>query len=182
MQSSSSESDSESDDEEEFIILQKLITFNNLYASRFLLLNEKQPRNCIQNYLEQTVPTYCEEEFRYHYRISKNLFENLSERFLSSKYYCNLRNDKRLSEKAHLLIFLWFAGHAGCCYRDLADRFNLSVSTICIAIHRVFMFISSLSPNVIVWSTREQMEASSRFFDNKCLFSKAIGKIFSYQI
>ncbi|XP_036322314.1 putative nuclease HARBI1 [Rhagoletis pomonella] len=91
MESSSSESDSESENEEELAIMQKLSTNHDLYSNILLLFRERQPRNCVINYIEQTVPTYTEREFRMHFRISKSLFENLSERFLVSDFYCNLR-------------------------------------------------------------------------------------------
>ncbi|XP_036345461.1 uncharacterized protein LOC118754681 [Rhagoletis pomonella] len=110
-----------------------------------------------------------------HFRISRNLFESLSQRFSVSDFYNNLRADKRLSEKTHLLVFLWFAGHEACSYRDLGDRFNLCLSSVCKIIARVTMFISSLSSDVIKWPTQQQKLESSEFFNRKCYFSKAIG-------
>lgn len=167
MQSSSSESD----DEEERFIVEKIMSDDIL-----VFLKENNPRNCVQSFLELTVPTYTEEEFRMHFRISTNLFENLSHRFSLSERYQNLRADKRLSARTHLLVFLWFAGHEACSYRDLGDRFNLCLSSVCNVINRVTMFISSLSPEVIKWPTAEQKRETSNFFNRKCYFSKAIGK------
>ncbi|XP_017491414.1 PREDICTED: uncharacterized protein LOC108379568 [Rhagoletis zephyria] len=165
-------SSSESDGEEDRILLHKILS-----SDICLFTSERTPRNCIVNYAEQIVPTYSEKEFRTNFRISRSLFENLSERFLHSRQYKKLREDKRLSHRVHLLVFLWFAGHEACSNRDLGDRFDLCLSAVTNVISRVTMFISSLSPDVIKWPTEDKKRATSEFFNRKCFFSKAIGCI-----
>lgn len=135
-------------------------------------------RNCIKNYLQDVVPTYSENEFKCHFRIAKSLFLHLSNKFEESDIFSSLRVDKRLPGTTHLAVFLWFAGHEACSYRDLKDRFDLSLSSVCRIIARVTMYISSLSPNVIKWPSDEEKQQSAEFFKNKCGFSKAIGKYF----
>ncbi|XP_017486646.1 PREDICTED: uncharacterized protein LOC108375077 [Rhagoletis zephyria] len=165
-------SSSESDDEEDTIICERLRRRDNIYLKNAVLLLAKNNRNCVKHYFERIVPSYYESEFRSHFRTSRSLFASLSDRLFQSEYYQMLRPDKRNSEKLYLLVFLWFAGHESCSYRDLADRFDLSLSTICLIINRVSMFLSSTSPQIIKWPTASEKQESSESFQNKCLFSK----------
>lgn len=168
-------SSSESEDDEEVIIRQMLRNDHDIYPNSIVFLCNRTPRNSIQCYFEETVPTYTEKEFITHFSISRTLFENLSVRMLEWNDYKSLRPDKRLSEMVYLLVFLWFASHEACSFRDLSDRFNISLSTVNVIIHKVSMFLSSLSPEVIKWPTESKMVESSKFFEKKCLFPKAIG-------
>lgn len=174
------ESSSESEDEDDIAILRLLRNEEDFYPHNILFRNERVPRNSVKNYFDDIVPTYTDEEFRRHFRISRSLYHNLSIRFLQSDIYKNLRPDKRLSERSHILVFLWFAGHEACCFSDLSDRFNLSRSTICHIINRVTLFISSLSKETIRWPTEVEKVASSKYFENKCLFPNVIGNYFFY--
>lgn len=137
---------------------------------------ELKKRNSILNYLNGIVPKYTEEEFKMHFRISRDLYLTLAERFEESKYYKSMRPTKCIPSKTYLATFLWFAGHEACSFRDLSDRFNLSISSKSQIIDKVTLFVSSLSPEVIKWPTEERKAASATFFNNKCGFSKAIGK------
>lgn len=165
-------SSSESEDETEYIAVQLLRRRDDVF---FNALKEKCRRNSIKEYLERTVASYSETEFRSHFRISRALFTNLSQRLWEWSDYQKLRYDKRLSEEVHMLVFLWFAGHEACSFRDLSDRFNLCISSISLIIERVTMFLSSLSPEIIKWPNAQKKEETSKYFANKCLFSKAIG-------
>lgn len=169
------ESSSESEDEQEIIILEILKNNDEIYPYDILLKNERIPRNSIKHYFYKMVPDYTDVEFRTHFRISRALYENLSKRFLDSDIYKSLRPDKRLPERLHMLVFLWFAGHEACSFSDLSDRFNLSRSTICVIINRVTLFISSLSKETIKWPNEAQQIESSKYFESKCLFPKTIG-------
>lgn len=86
-----------------------------------------------------------------------------------------MRFDKKLTENINMLIFLWFAGHEACSFRDLSDRFDLSLFSVGSIIERVSMFLSSLSSDVIKWPNDQKKEESAKFFGKKCLFHKAIG-------
>ncbi|XP_017469591.1 PREDICTED: uncharacterized protein LOC108361483 [Rhagoletis zephyria] len=169
---------SESDDDEIYqIVMDNSDSDDEDLLEELLRDRERKKRNSIKNYLEEVVPTYTEAEFKMHFRISKELFLNLSAKFEESDIYKRLRVDKRLPGKTNMAVFLWFAGHEACSFRDLSDRFNISLSTVSRMVNRTTMFISSLSPEVIRWPTEEKKRDSALFFTRKCGFAKAIGCI-----
>lgn len=169
-------SSSSSDDELlEFIAEQSSSEENELLLSSYEALKPKK-RNSIKNYIDDVVPTYTDIEFKQHFRISKVLFKNMSKRINDAEFYQKLRSDKRLPATTYLAVFLWFAGHEACSFRDLADRFDICIATISRIIEKVTMFISSLSPDFIKWPNEEKKMESAKLFFNKCGFPKAIGK------
>lgn len=113
------------------------------------------------------ISSYTDEEFKMHYRISRSLFKILSDKFSESQQYKHLRSDKRLLSDEHLYVFLWFAGHEACSYRDLSDRFNVTKSSVSRIIKRVTYFLSPLSPQVIKWPSAEERQVSSEYFELK---------------
>lgn len=127
------------------------------------------------------INAYTEGEFLLHFRITRRLFNTLSRTFSESAQYKELRPDKRLSSDDHLAIFLWFAGHEGCSFRDLSNRFNVTISTVSRVIVRVTSFLSDLSQQVIKWPTAAEKEASSQYFQTTCGVSGVIGKFLFYQ-
>lgn len=98
---------------------------------------QKESRNCITLYVENVVSKYSDVEFTRHFRSEASLFNALSTEFGRSDGYSKLREDKRMSPEKHMFLFLWFAGHEAVSFRDLADRFDVSLSTVSIALTRV---------------------------------------------
>lgn len=109
-----------------------------------------------------------------HFRISRDLYLTLAERFEESKYYKSMQPTKCIPSKTYLATFLWFAGHEACSVRDLSDRFNLSISSISQIIDKVTLFVSSLSPEVIKWPTEERKAASATFLTTNVDFQKQL--------
>ncbi|XP_036342426.1 protein ANTAGONIST OF LIKE HETEROCHROMATIN PROTEIN 1-like [Rhagoletis pomonella] len=138
---------------------------------------ERKKRSSIKNYLEEVVPNYTEAKFKMHFRISKELFLNLSAKFEESDIYKSLRVDKQLPGTTNMAVFLWFAGHEACSFRDLSNRFNISLSSVSRIVNRTTMFISSLSPEETRWPTEDKKRESAFVFSRKCGFAKAIGCI-----
>lgn len=163
----SSESDFTSDESDidiDLLVLSELCKFGHL-----------NKRNCIKNYVEEIIKNYTEDEFRRHFRISRSLFEEICKNFKSSEIFKNLRVDKRLTPQKHVAVFLWFAGHEACSFRDLADRFDISLSSACRVINRVTMFLSTLSPRLIKWPNEQEKLKTANFLKNKASIPKAIG-------
>jgi hypothetical protein len=88
-----------------------------------------------------------------------------------------LKNRYVHSPQKHFAVFLWFAGHEACSYRDLADRFDLSLSTVCIIISRIIYFLSAMSTEVICWPEQQQKEEMAEYFGSRYGFNGQIGKI-----
>lgn len=118
-------------------------------------------RLSIADYFEHTVRNYSDEEFVRHYRINRELFYKLVEKYEQSESYRKLlKHNPRTVTTADktLAVFLWFCGHKACSYRDLSDRFNISTSTTHVLIIRMITFISNLSSDAIPWPSPQQME------------------------
>ncbi len=83
----------------------------------------------IRDYFKIIVPGYSNKEFVRHFRITRNLFQRLSKDYEKSDAYRELlkfQPPRTLSAAKILTIFLWFASHEACAYRDISDRFNVS--------------------------------------------------------
>lgn len=75
---------------------------------------------------------------------------------------------------------MWFLGHESAGYRDVADRFGITISTLYLIITRVTSFIMQLAPNIIRFPTLEEKEATMRYFMQEKGFPGIIGIIISY--
>jgi hypothetical protein len=63
-----------------------------------------------------------------------------------------------ITPEKHMLVFLWFAGHQTSSFRDVADRFDISLSSLHAIITRVSGFLSYMAGNVIKWPTPEERQ------------------------
>lgn len=75
-----------------------------------------------------------------------------------------------------VLIFLWFIGHQTASFRDVADRFNITLSSLHRVIQRVVIFLSNLSPQIITWPTEVEKRNIEQHFREKG-FPDVIGAI-----
>nr|CAI5844142.1 unnamed protein product [Callosobruchus analis] len=122
---------------------------------------------CIR-YFEETVPQLDEEQYMRHFRISRELTEHLADRFAQSHYFHYQEGDsEKVTPLKCVTIFLWFAGNEAVTYRDVADRFAISKSTLFKIVNRVTRFLSNLSPEVIQWPSNEQKIAIEQSFREK---------------
>ncbi|XP_037952257.1 putative nuclease HARBI1 [Teleopsis dalmanni] len=135
-------------------------------------------RHHAENITRDAIPTYTNKEFQIHFRVNRNVYNFLIEKFKDSEDYKSLRMDKVISADTHIALFLWFAGHRECSFRDIANRFHISISTVSAIISRVTHFISSLSDAVIKWPNYTEKLTSSAFFAAQHIggsFEEAIG-------
>lgn len=72
---------------------------------------------------------------------------------------------EKISSEKCILVFLWYAGHT-CSFREVADRFDISLSTLHGIIENVTMFLSELSPQVIKWPTEEEKQETINYYRN----------------
>lgn len=136
-----------------------------------------------------------------HFRLSRHKFEVLSSEFLVCDVYQNLQKNRKLSicfvdinhqndfihvgnylsantrlnidNKKSVLVFLWFAGHQTS-YREVGDRFNLSIGSVYDVITRVTMFLSDKAKDIIKLPNEMEKRASKDFFAQK-QFPNVIG-------
>ncbi|XP_044766205.1 uncharacterized protein LOC123322328 [Coccinella septempunctata] len=144
--SSSSSSSSSSNSDEEFLAELTENIVPNLLIPEILLDRPKNEGN-----VEETVPLYSNKQFTEHFRVSRDIVHKLKEQFEASKYYPKKETGfRRIGSERCILAFLWFASNESTSFRDVADRFNLSVSTLHRIVVNVTSFLSDMSGNVIV--------------------------------
>lgn len=80
-----------------------------------------------------------------------------------------------ISPEKHIISFLWYVGHESSGYRDVADRFGITISVLYNVISRVTNFLISLAPNVIRFPTMQEREAIKEHFLQQKRFPGVIG-------
>lgn len=71
---------------------------------------------------------------------------------------------------------MWYIGHQTASFRDVGDRFGVTISSINRVIHRLTMFLSNLSPEILAWPNENEKRISENHFrDNG--FLNVIGAI-----
>ena len=75
-----------------------------------------------------------------------------------------------------MLIFLWYLGHQTSSFRDVADRFDVTVTSLHRIIRRVSVFLSNLSPQIITWPDENEKKIIEEHFLNNG-FPNVIGAI-----
>lgn len=85
-----------------------------------------------------------------------------------------------VTAEKHILCYLWFVGHQSASYRDVADRFGITISTLHSIITRITDFLLFLAPNIIKYPTFEEKEATANFYNQKKGFPHIIGKTFMF--
>lgn len=84
----------------------------------------------------------------------------------------------KISAEKHILCYLWFVGHESGSYRDVADRFGITINSLFNIITRVTDFIMSLAPNVIRYPTPEEKQETLNYFLQEKGFPNVVGKAF----
>ncbi|KAJ4437592.1 hypothetical protein ANN_17737, partial [Periplaneta americana] len=128
-----------------------------------LLQYRERPKN--ENYFEETVPRYNAQEFMEHFRVSRQVAEGMAEKFSRSEYFHHQAGGNgKLGPLQFVLIFLWFVGHQTSSFRDVADRFNVTISTLFRVVRRMMYFVSNLSEQIIMWPTADEIVEIQQYF------------------
>ncbi|KAJ8911490.1 hypothetical protein NQ315_010862 [Exocentrus adspersus] len=134
----------------------------------------RRPKN--ENYITETVENYNEQEFIEHFRVSRNVLNSLEEQFAESYWFKYQTGNSKICANNHVLIFLWYAGHQTASFRDVADCFDISISSLFRVIRRVTYFLSNLAPQFIRWPDLNEKQEIERHFREKG-FPGVIGAI-----
>ncbi|XP_029173399.1 putative nuclease HARBI1, partial [Nylanderia fulva] len=165
--------DNGNDDEIENIAINVIVEIAEGFVQRI-------HRTCITNYIENTVPMYTDREFVMHFRLKRTLFMSIVEKFNHWPYFRNLGGNggfKVVSAEKHILTFLWFAGHQSASFRDVADRFDLSLSTLESVLRRVTQFLYDMRNEVIRYPTEVERQRTQRYYLESKGFPGVIGCI-----
>ncbi|KAB0804895.1 hypothetical protein PPYR_01865 [Photinus pyralis] len=104
---------------------------------------------------------------------------NLADRFANSNIFLEHVHEKGktiVEPIKHMQIFLWYAGHTSS-YADVADRFNVTVSTLFAIIGRMNQFFDSIAANVIKWPSPQQRATTKEKIFKQSGFPGVIGFI-----
>ncbi|KAJ8909232.1 hypothetical protein NQ315_002068 [Exocentrus adspersus] len=114
------------------------------------------------------LPQMNNKEFMEHFRVSRNIAVEISERFAHSEYFhYQSGGNSKISGYDQCLIFLWFIGHQTASFKDVADRFDISISSLHRIINRFAYFLSNLSPLIIKWPNEDEKREIENEFRQK---------------
>ncbi|KAJ8978157.1 hypothetical protein NQ317_016860 [Molorchus minor] len=87
------------------------------------------------------------------------LHSNLAAEFSASDYYAAKDTDfNRIPSEKCMWIWCWYATHEAASFRDVADRFNIALSTLHLLIENVSTFLSLKSDTVIKWPNYDEQQ------------------------
>jgi len=82
-----------------------------------------------------------------------------------------------LTAEKHFLCYLWFVGHKSASYRDVADRFGVTLSTLYNIITRVTNFVMLLAPDIIKYPILADKEETATYYRERKGFPRIIGNV-----
>lgn len=128
-------------------------------------------------YFEEVVQQFSDEQYVKHFRLTRQLTEELANRYANSEYYKWQEGDsEKVTPLKYVTVFLWFAANEAASFRDVSDRFNISKSTLFKIVRRVTYFLSNISHEIIKWPTNiEKIEIETHFRNHN--FPGVIGVI-----
>ncbi|XP_032688007.1 putative nuclease HARBI1 [Odontomachus brunneus] len=134
----------------------------------------------IRNYIEHIVHNYNNVDFIMHFRLSRQVAYSLMEQFAVSDIFISIDNPRghpKITAEKHILCYLWFVGHESASYRDVADRFGVTISSLYQIISRVTAFILSLAPRIIKYPSLVEKQEIAAFYEEEKGFPGIIGAI-----
>lgn len=162
-------SSSSSSSDEEIEILEVLLPYMPTNG------NSKIRRKRKRKYMDLVTST-TDEDFVDIFRIKRSLYLRLCELFKSSPDYLNMVGSSLLSAEVHIAVFLWFSGHKGCTFQNIADRYCMGKATVNSVLKRVSFFLNTLSSDVIKWPGDIEKNETVQHFASHSGFYNVIGK------
>ena len=104
-------------------------------------------------YFEETVPADFGDEFASHFRLSRNTCELLTTEIVASGHI-NLGNEfgrAPIPPQKQVLVYLWMMANACGTTRQVADRFNVTMSSCGRILRRVNTALLSLRSRYLKW-------------------------------
>ncbi|KAK6171700.1 hypothetical protein SNE40_018139 [Patella caerulea] len=105
---------------------------------------ERLPK--VSDYAEKTVPEYDTDDFKYHYRLSKESFYFLLEKLRDHLTATNVGGDAQVPPEKMLLIFVWYMATQES-MREIAHLFGISISTT----HKIIIQFLMLWKKILTW-------------------------------
>ena len=122
------------DDDEESTVCRQIINVGQFLAFQAV---DRADVVKIEGYVENIVPRYPPDQFRNHFRISRDAFDIMLNELRPhlTMHMPDIAGDNIPAEK-QLLMLCWYMANQDC-FRQIAHQFNVAVSTVHAVIHRV---------------------------------------------
>jgi len=111
----------------------------------------------IQGYFEETVPSYFGDEFKSHFRLTRNTCELLTREIVASgclNVDLNQFGRTPIPPEKQILIYLWMLANGNETSRQVADRCDVTMSS-CGRVLRKVTAILSMLPRYLKWPNGE---------------------------
>ena len=112
----------------------------------------------IQGYFEETVPSYFGDEFKSHFWLTRNTCELLTREIVASgclNVGLNWFGMAPIPPEKQILIYLWMLANGDETARQVADRFDVTMSSCGRVLRKVNTAILSMLPRYLKWPNGE---------------------------
>nr|XP_019529758.1 putative nuclease HARBI1 isoform X2 [Aedes albopictus] len=118
---------------------------------------DRQKRHRVENFVEDVVAKYSDEEFRRNFRLKRSTAEHLVSRYEGSEFYVANAGvgRKNVPAKQQMLSFLWFCANKNS-YREIANMFNMCEATYFRCLENILNFFCDISSIVIRFPESEE--------------------------
>ncbi|KAG0443373.1 hypothetical protein HPB47_015005 [Ixodes persulcatus] len=121
----------------------------------------------VPQYYEKVIDTYFDFEFMRLFRLSRETHAELAGRFEASAFHPDSVGGRpQISAEKTLLIVLSYLGTRATMYQ-IADRFDITESSVHLCIKRVLNFLNGISAQIITWPDQERRRRSQAGFLRK---------------
>nr|XP_050040788.1 uncharacterized protein LOC126537743 [Dermacentor andersoni] len=124
-------------------------------------------RHRMNGYFEKVTTEYLDFEFKMLFRLSRETFDSLCMWFRLSPFYPkSVSGRPQITAEKTCLITLSYLGAQTSMY-SVADRFDVSESSVVLCMQRVLNFLQAISAEVICWPSAADMARSKMAFLTK---------------
>ncbi|KAK5648074.1 hypothetical protein RI129_002966 [Pyrocoelia pectoralis] len=130
-----------------------------------------------ENYVEHVVHRYSDDEFKAHFRMNPSTAYKIIDLLKDSQHIPSHKDGRgKISAEKAFLIALWYLSNDET-FREVSDRFNVTLSSVHRSLNRVLQFLLSLKTVVIRWPTDKEMSVITEAFRLKKGIENVIGCI-----
>jgi hypothetical protein len=106
----------------------------------------------ITRFFEETVPLYVPSEFKSHFRMSRTTMEILCQEMINTGKIPteSIRGRPVIPPEKQIIVFVWGLANKACA-RIIADRFDITMSSVSRVLHRGSEALLDLVPTYIKW-------------------------------
>ncbi|CAG5037358.1 unnamed protein product [Parnassius apollo] len=127
------------------------------------------PNACIQNFYEEVIPAYTDQQFYEHFRMHRNVFEELVSiieariAILNANPENNSDNDSGIPMRKKILLTIWVLATPDS-YRSIADRFGLGKSKAHTCFKEIVSILADLISEFVTWPNEDLLREIEQVF------------------